>query len=383
MKILHAITSIDKGGAENHLTSLAKIQKDNHFDVNIFYTTKSDYWKSFYATNGIRVHKSCYVLRANLISKIIKFYSDIIELIEINKRFKPDVIHAHLPYMELVVFFSSFFISHKFKFIISKHVDNVFFKGSDGQKKSLLGSLFARIIAYRSDRIIAISKSVKNFLISNYVGINKKKISVVYYGLDKILVKTKKKNTKINFRKKFKVKKNEIFIGCIARLVPQKSLTTLIDAIQVYKRNKNIKLVIAGSGNLKEELINYSNSKKLQSNIIWVDFIDDTDGFLKSIDIFALSSLYEGFGLVFLEAMYCKKPIIGTKTSAIKEVVKDKLNGILVPINNSQKISKAIEKLENKQLRNKYGLSGYEILRKKFPLIKMFNETKKVYEKEY
>ena len=96
MKILHAITSIDKGGAENHLTSLAKIQKDNHFDVNIFYTTKSDYWKSFYATNGIRVHKSCYVLRANLISKIIKFYSDIIELIEINKRFKPDVIHAHL-----------------------------------------------------------------------------------------------------------------------------------------------------------------------------------------------------------------------------------------------------------------------------------------------
>ena len=51
--------------------------------------------------------------------------------------------HAHLPYMELVSFFAMHLSSHKPKFIISKHVDNVFFKGSEGQK-NIIGSFFSK-----------------------------------------------------------------------------------------------------------------------------------------------------------------------------------------------------------------------------------------------
>ena len=67
--------------------------------------------------------------------------------------------------MEIVSYASLYISNYQPKFIISKHVDNVFFKGSEGQKKAVLGSFIARLIANKSSNIIAISNAVKIFII--------------------------------------------------------------------------------------------------------------------------------------------------------------------------------------------------------------------------
>ena len=57
MKVLHAVTSIDKGGAENHVVSLIEAQKKNNYSVEIFFSKKSAYWKKYLISIGLKVNK--------------------------------------------------------------------------------------------------------------------------------------------------------------------------------------------------------------------------------------------------------------------------------------------------------------------------------------
>ena len=196
MKILHTITSLDKGGAENHVAQLGIIQKKKSNNVKFFISKNSNYWPKVLKKKKIEVFKSNYFHESSILQKIIKLLNDILKLKKIIRKYKPDIIHAHLPYMEIITYLTLFLSNEKPKFIISKHVDNVFFQGSIGQKRNLFGAFLERTISKKTNSIIAISKSVKKFLISDYIGIDRNKIHVVYYGINKssILKNNIKKN---------------------------------------------------------------------------------------------------------------------------------------------------------------------------------------------
>ena len=378
MKILHTITSLDKGGAENHLCLLSSEQAKQKNIIKIFISKNSFYWLRHLKENKIHVIKSKKFNESNLIFKLIKLNSDIYNLKKIIENFKPDILHAHLPYMEVVSFLALILSKHKPRFIISKHVDNVFFKGSDGQKKNIIGSIIAKFIAKRAFKIIAISKAVKKFLSSQTVGISSDKIRVIYYGIDDLnILSNNFKKFKIPIKKK---NKNEIILGCIARLVPQKSVDNIIKAIYNLN-NKNVKLLIAGNGPLKKELINLSKKLKIDSQIYWIDFVDDLKAFYKTIDVFVLTSNYEGLGLVFLEAMLCKKAIISSNTSAMPEIIKNNFNGFLVEPNQPSELSSSIKILyNNDELRKKFSNNGYEFVKKNFSIRKMYKKTQQLYQ---
>lgn len=373
MKILHAITSLDKGGAENHLAILSKEQSKNKNKVMIFISKNSFYWLDFLKKNKVKVHKSNFFKEYNWIYKIVKLYKDIFCLVQIINKQRPDVIHAHLPYMELVSYFCIIFTKHKPKFIISKHVDNVFFKGSEGQNRSIIGSLIAKVISLKAHKIIAISRAVKFFLCSDYVGIKKNKIKVVYYGLKTLKILTNKNGKKLILNKK-----NDLILGCMARLVPQKSIENILESISILKK-EDLKLVIVGKGPMKFKLKLLVRKLNIEKKIIWVDFIDDLQSFYKKIDIFVLTSKYEGLGLVFLEAMFSKKPIIASNTSAMPEIIKNNHNGFLVKPDNPIILSKSILSLKSKKLRLKFGNNGFKILKKNFTVEKMYKETQNIY----
>ena len=335
MKILHAITSLDKGGAENHLVILSKEQVRNK--NNIFISKNSFYWVEFLKKNKIKVFKPKFFNEKNFLLKVMKIFSDTYFLKKLIDKRKPEILHAHLPYMELISYLSLKFSKHKPRFFITKHVDNVFFKGSYGQKKSLIGSFLARLIANRSEKIIAISEAVKRFLTSKYVGIKTKKINVVYYGINNLNI-ISKNESKYKLKK---INKEQLVIGCIARLVPQKSIGNILKALKILNE-KNINLVIVGKGPMKDELVSFVKKLKIQKQVIWINFIDDLRSFYNFIDVFVLTSHYEGLGLVFLEAMLSKKPVIGSNLSAMSEIIKHNYNGYLVEPNNPKLLSIAI-----------------------------------------
>jgi glycosyltransferase involved in cell wall biosynthesis len=118
-------------------------------------------------------------------------------------------------------------------------------------------------------------------------------------------------------------------IGTIGRLVPQKDYPTLLNAFSsVLKSVPNTDLYVVGEGYLKKDLIELSKSLGVDGKVHWLGKTEYIKEFLSKIDLFILPSNYEGFGLVLLEAMVARKPIIGANNSAIPEVLGKTYEGL-------------------------------------------------------
>lgn len=378
MKILHVITSLNRGGAENHLVDLAISQKLIYkHDVKIVFWKGNCYW-----VNYLKKYKiDCYHLNQNK-KKIEKnlffnFFFCFLRLRNIiKKNFTPNVIHAHLPFSELITRLA-ITGNKKIKFIISKHINTVFLC-KDNSRRSLVGRFLEIFVSLRAHKIISISDAVRNFMINN-VGIDKKKLITVHYG-----IKNLRFNTKFNKKNKtFRKKKNFLYIGSLCRLVPQKRVDILLSGFAKYnlKINNRSKLCIAGDGILKNELIILAKKLKIEDNVIWLGNISNVSNFLKKIDIFCLTSDHEGFGIVLLEAMLFDKLIIATRTSSIPEIIKHNFNGLLIPKNNSNSLYHTLNQINtNKNKKIFLKKNSKYILKKKFDLSIMVEKINRIYQ---
>tara|TARA_Y100000590_G_scaffold52043_1_gene54595 strand:- start:1898 stop:3010 length:1113 start_codon:yes stop_codon:yes gene_type:complete len=169
------------------------------------------------------------------------------------------------------------------------HTENFFF----GWLAFLLKLLFYNF----SDGIITNSIGSANSL--KYLVFNNKKINPIY---NPYLKKINKKNFK---------KKN--YIINIARLRKQKDQKTLLLAFKLFlKKHKKYKLIILGHGNLKNELKQICKKLEITNNVIFMGWVKNTLPYLKKSKIFVLSSVYEGFGNVLVDAINFNVPCIST-----------------------------------------------------------------------
>ena len=207
MKICHLISSIDKGGAETHLYSLIKQQIKNKDSVTVIYLKGNNYWKKFYNKIGVKAY------RINL-ENFINIYFLVKTIIKISyhiKTIKPQIVHAHLSAMELIAALIKFLTKNRFKLVITKHLDSFFFEASFGKRNFFNGLSFDRFIFSQSDKIICISKQVRKYFL-NKIKSSNSKLKVIYYGFSiKDFNFSKDYKNKIkNFKKKYKIKKNDL-----------------------------------------------------------------------------------------------------------------------------------------------------------------------------
>jgi len=98
------------------------------------------------------------------------------------------------------------------------------------------------------------------------------------------------------------------------------------------------------------------------------------------LDIFVLTSIKEHFGRVVIEAMACGKPVIATNSGAVPEIVEDKVTGILVPPEDSEKLAEAIiELLEDKEKAKEMGIAGRKRVEELFSIEKHTRQIEEVY----
>ena len=377
MKILHVITSINNGGAENHLAELASLQsKQKNNEVHIVYLRGDNYWAKTLKKDKIFIKKFSIEKNYNLIEII----STTIHLFKYIRKIKPEIVHAHLSLCEILVTFIKISFKLKFKMIISKHLDSFLFEGSSGQNRYLSGLFFEKIIFKTSNYIIFISKNVQSYFLSK-INVPLKKRSIIYYGIDKkkFFDLKKSKISKIKIKKKI----NEKFILNIARHTPQKKIDSLIRGFAEYlKSNKNSKLILVGSGNETKNLKVLAKKLKIESKIYWISYSNYVGDLFEIADVFCLTSKYEGLGLVLLESLASKVPVVTMNSSAMKEVIKNNFSGVLLPKNFSSRFfSSVIMKiLKNKKFRHELIQNGTITLNKKFSTDKMLKLTTDIYE---
>lgn len=376
MKICHLITSIDRGGAENHLISLIKQQYKNS-DILLVYLRGNNYWKKDMEALGVKVIKID-LLRLINIFELVKVFFKLQKTIY---NFNPNIVHAHLSSMELLASLIKFFNPKKINLVITKHLDSHFLEGSFGQNRLIKGVLIDKFIFKNADKLICISKQVKKYFTKKIL-IPETKISVIYYGVDKNYF-SKKKNfneTKVAKLINKTLKKKDFLICCIARHVKQKSLDFLILAFAEFtKKNKNSKLLLVGDGPESKNLVKIAKKNNVFKKIIWIRFSEHIKDLLNISNVFVLPSKYEGFGIVFLEAMLTNTPIISTNISAIPEVVKNNYNGILIEPDNLKQMILALRNIQDKKLIKKFIINSKKLLSNKFNIKIMYKKINNTY----
>ncbi len=184
------------------------------------------------------------------------------------------------------------------------------------------------------------------------------KIKVIYNPID----------TRIFQKKQVTKTQNEhIVIGNLARLAPQKNQSFLIDlSRELSLRKIKHKILIGGTGPLAQELEKYNKQMKTEQNVSFLGFISDLDSFFNQIDIFLLSSKWEGFGYVLAEAALYRKPSIAFNVSSNKELVEHGQTGYLVPFGDINQTIDDIITLSEQEIRDAFGDAGYQLVLNRF-----------------
>ena len=309
--ILHISRTMDIGGAERIVYQLSSDLKDEFDSVHVAST--GGLWESELAAQGIQHHKILDIDSKNPVT-VLKLLFSIHQII---KQKGITIVHTH---HRMAAFYIRLLKLVHPKLIHVYTAHNVF-----KDKLPLYG------FALKNAKSVAVGEAVNKNLKED-VGITDSR--VIYNGV--VLKETDEQIDEI-------ISYDGIKLGCIARLSEQKGLTYLLDAMSLLTI-KDIRLFIVGEGELREELENKVKELNLQDSVIFLGYRKDIVECINSFDFCVLPSVFEGFGLVAIEAFMNSKTLVATDIPGLNEVVTNK-NGVLVPAKDPAALASAIDKL--------------------------------------
>lgn len=211
--------------------------------------------------------------------------------------------------------------------------------------------LFAAII---TDVLANSEETKKTVLDRNPSLIAPEKIRVIYNGID-LAPYTAGQEPQTN-----RDTGGELILGTAGRLSYQKNQSFLLEVAHALQQRKvRFRLLIAGTGPLREELLSRRQALGVEKEVEFIGFVEDIPSFMRQLDVFVLTSRWEGFGYVLAEAMASGKPVVAFANSSTPEVVLHKQTGLLTEENNLEEFCAAILSLaENPSLRLKLGENG-------------------------
>lgn len=286
----------------------------------------------------------------------IFFISYIIKLKKIIKKEKIKIIHAHwlLPQGFVAVICKKIFYP-EIKIIGTVHGSDISKIKNVKLKKFILNNL---------DYLTVVSNELKNEV--DKLNLKKQlQIKTIPMGVDD------KKFNPCKYQKcikeKYKIKNS--FLLFVGRLSEEKGVKYLLRAMpKVIEKNNKIKLLIIGDGPLKNNLKKEAADLKISDNVLFLGKIpnDQLPSYFATADIFIGPSAREGFGLVFVEALMSKTPVIASNLKTISDIINNE-TGIRINIRDTKKFSDAIIKLlSNKDLRQELSEKGYKYAKNNF-----------------
>lgn len=221
--------------------------------------------------------------------------------------------------------------------------------------------------------INANSEETKRTILKNLSGgLSPDKIKVIYNGIKSI----PENGQGLREMEIIQEKGKGVILGNAGRLVEQKGQIYLIEiARKLRNRNLPFTIFIAGAGSLRQRLEEEISRYNLENDVILLGFVDDIVGFMKSIDIFLLTSEWEGFGYVLVEAMQCSKPVVAFDITSNPEIVVNNISGYLVEYPDLDEFTEKVLRLaENPTIRMSMGKAGRHKSLEKFQFEKTFKQ---------
>jgi glycosyltransferase involved in cell wall biosynthesis len=222
------------------------------------------------------------------------------------------------------------------------------------------GHLLMRAMAFLADRCVAVSPAVGAYL-HETLHIPEKQIRVIPNGVEipEPVSETELRHTRCELG----LEDGDLVIGSLGRMHDRhKRFSDIIDAFALLAEDHpRTKLLLVGGGPDEASLRERAQQKHLQSRIIFAGYQPDPRPYLDSMDIFALVSNRESFGLALVEAMFASLPVICTGVGGMRDVVAEGETGLFVSLGNVEDIAKGLEELiVDSELRERMGRSGHQ-----------------------
>ena len=304
MRILHVITTIERGGAENQLVTLVRHQIALGDQVTVAYLKGRPDLLAEFEEIGAKV-----IRPKNL---VFSFFSIARKL---NSDF--DLAHAHLPRAEILLALSNYLNFSNCVLVASRHNSESFFPG----RSASISAWLSRMTLRRYSSVIFISHAVETFLRNSGEIPQQLLSSVIYYGFDDrnhVLAEPVKDLNSVANR--------YLFVG---RLTEQKNIPLLLNAFRrLIVKKQMAELHLYGEGELEFEL--RTQFQDISQNIFWHGKVSNISDIMRDSGCLILPSKYEGFGLVLIEAMQNALPVIGARNSAIPEVLGEDHPGLFL-----------------------------------------------------
>ncbi|KHE93350.1 MAG: glycosyltransferase family 4 protein [Candidatus Scalindua rubra] len=238
------------------------------------------------------------------------------------------------------------------------------------------------IFSFLPDRIICNSSAVRNRFTKDKIDA---KIKIIINGVD-----LSEFNPELNgsvIRKEFNIDENELVIGTIGRIDPEKGYECFLESARVILQDvRNVRFLIVG-GAFNESSLAFEKSlnempveKGIDKKTIFTGFRKDIPQLLASMDVVVLPSGIDACSRVLFEAMAMQKPVVATNAGGTPEIVQDGITGLLVKPRDSSDMAESIMKLlQNKPLSEQYGKAGRKRVEEMFTIERNIKETENVY----
>jgi len=359
MIICHIITALGYGGAEKLLVDLANIQAGKH-EVHIIYLKDVTLLKPMF-DQRITFHRVD--LGMSCASKLRSLV----------KQIHPDVVHTHLGHADLIGLWAVRGLP--LKRVCRMH--NIWFKRNwiDNVVIFPLYSFLFRTVA-KDCKVIAISESVAKHC-REVLHAKPANVILLYNAIPNISIRESKEE----LREKLSIPVSSFCILFVGRLEKQKSVDTLIRATGIVKdKIPALQVLIIGDGRLRGSLEELSSSLGLKDTIAFLGVKQNAAEYFSSADLFVLPSIFEGFGIVIIEAFRSSVATIATSIEGPAEIIRHGENGLLFEPLDHEALANSILKLYNDtDLRGRIAKKGYESYANKFDIGTYSSKIESIY----
>lgn len=277
------------------------------------------------------------------------------------------ILHTHGYKADIIGFLASLFL--RMKLVSTLHG----WIGIDAKLR--FNNMLAKQSLKFFHRIIAVSEALQQETIKY---INKRKVICIRNAVDMDYLNRVKP---LNLSEILRVEKGDTFVTYVGRLSSEKGVDHLVEAASlINKKNAKITFIFIGEGPMKSALEELRTRLRLDKKIRFAGYRKDALRILKSSDLFVLPSLTEGMPMVCMEAMGLGMLVVATDVGGVSELIKDGVNGFLVPSKRPDLLAEKIEMaLENSDQLGLLKTKATQTIKERFSTGRMAGQYAELY----
>jgi len=372
-KVLHIITNLPIGGAQDNTFITVERLDHNRYDVSLMAADDGEWVSRFQQVKDLKL------IFVNNLTRPINFINDIIafyKIYQILKKNKYDIVHTHSSKPGFLGRIAAKLAGTP---IIIHTIHGFPFNSFMPWAVRWFFIFIERFLSFISTKLITVSKLNLQHAINMKLAPPNKFVNI-YSGID--FDKFDKKVDVSKKRSALNIADNLRIVGVVGRLTYCKGLEYFLEAAKIISQQKeDVIFLMIGDGELRLMCEDLIKKLDISNHVKMLGFREDIPELLKILDVYVLSSRWEGLGRSLTEAMYLARPTVATAVEGVPELVQNGKTGILVPPANPQALADSILfLLNNPENAKEMASNAREFVRTHFSADKMVADIEKLYQ---